>query len=853
MASATTSSRGSIPESWSTPQHGSLHSTLPSQHYSHTVGLPFVKSGGKQVLSCKSLPDLPAFEVPSFNSEFDLDTSASLGEKSSLDGAERGSSANRRLTSNWVQDAAVAERPKSWFQLSRLARRAAVGEGSRSTTSLDLKRDTVVDGMETKTSRQPLPSRASFAGFSRRSWADLSRASSQPDSHDALPQTNKAYNPSITNSPSENHQQYGRTSSPTEVLATITPNKGENVANRSLNRASTYFNRAITKPTMPFSKLGKGYSSDDSCTSSNTSLSTPLSHGTATRVSQSISDENESVTTEDSSVGLTLKARDPQWSILKSLDSDIRTFSMKSSEQKTAYIHQVLLPTVREKFCIDSLWKLSTEDIEHRSEILHKWWQVILDEMDRHDGPRFQTLESFETALLMDVATMIMARPEWRQLTTYHQPLLDRSPTERVGTRRHETSARSSLSSDTAEFSAKSAEHNVRTMFVSSLLRQVGHVVRMMASRYPSAEVISFTGMTCAYAFFFAPGLADVLVRHWGLSREQIRRTAKELGLPTRDKGESEDIVSLFPPHLSRYGWTSPTTLWNQLKQTDARGMPTQLLGIPWTRSWVSRWKGRDTSLFLTFYKHYHVLSDQFTPRGLPLVERSRAPAFALVQAQLLAVLDSMIRCQPPPTPLANPMALSPAKLRGINVAAGPDLPLPPANVVRSASENTVIIMLRELCADEAPEDSAVVSTVAEAVLMMLRASATSTQQFDSAACFNLCDLLEEILTLCHGEDGARKPQIDIDWNFWFIVCRRILQSAHTMSEIRVLSLIHVAWNAITSQSQRKEQWVIGWLISEEVFNEFFNHWSPMVRAYYHRLLCWRVCRDSGSLNQLDS
>jgi hypothetical protein len=32
-------------------------------------------------------------------------------------------------------------------------------------------------------------------------------------------------------------------------------------------------------------------------------------------------------------------------------------------------------------------------------------------------------------------------------------------------------------------------------------------------------------------------------------------------------------------------------------------------------------------------------------------------------------------------------------------------------------------------------------------------------------------------------------------------------------------------------------------LLHEDHFYRYFSHWSPMVRAYFHRLLCWRVAR----------
>ncbi len=80
-----------------------------------------------------------------------------------------------------------------------------------------------------------------------------------------------------------------------------------------------------------------------------------------------------------------------------------------------------------------------------------------------------------------------------------------------------------------------------------------------------------------------------------------------------------------------------------------------------------------------------------------------------------------------------------------------------------------------------------------------------------------------------------------------------ILASNNTMSEIRMLSFIFSSWDILTADASRKAALCVDWLLTEEVFEKLFNNWCPMVRAYYMRLLCWRMCRDAGSTNQLDA
>jgi len=80
-----------------------------------------------------------------------------------------------------------------------------------------------------------------------------------------------------------------------------------------------------------------------------------------------------------------------------------------------------------------------------------------------------------------------------------------------------------------------------------------------------------------------------------------------------------------------------------------------------------------------------------------------------------------------------------------------------------------------------------------------------------------------------------------------------MLESENSVSEIRLFAFLYGAWNVITNNEYRKEIMCLEWLLTEETFDKFFNHWCPMVRAYYMRLLCWRLCRDDGEASELDT
>jgi len=222
-----------------------------------------------------------------------------------------------------------------------------------------------------------------------------------------------------------------------------------------------------------------------------------------------------------------------------------------------------------------------------------------------------------------------------------------------------------------------------------------------------------------------------------------------------------------------------------------------------------------------------------------------------LVHAQILATLDSTIHRQPVPEPIS---------LSFDDVLAGADtsaaaLPLPSSNAARLMAENRLIMLLRDFISEQPSDFEAARMTFAESFQKMMRATARKTSIFDHTACFVLCDFMEEALTLFLRFHQSHDELSDdfIDWVFWLDVCKKILDSQNTMSEIRLFAFIFSIWGLVTAEDSRKEIICVQWLLSDEMFDKFFNHWCPMVRAYYMRLLCWRICRDNGEASELDT
>ncbi|KAK5003203.1 hypothetical protein LTR28_010461, partial [Elasticomyces elasticus] len=126
-----------------------------------------------------------------------------------------------------------------------------------------------------------------------------------------------------------------------------------------------------------------------------------------------------------------------------------------------------------------------------------------------------------------------------------------------------------SLTSNSSGFLAESVFQNVRNIFTQNLNAQMAFVVDKMSLRNASASLVTFCGKACAYAFFFCPGIADVLLRLWDPPIDTMRRVLDEYGVSRRDRlgEESARVISNFPPHLQQLGFSSLASMLKILRQ----------------------------------------------------------------------------------------------------------------------------------------------------------------------------------------------------------------------------------------------------------------------------------------------
>lgn len=468
------------------------------------------------------------------------------------------------------------------------------------------------------------------------------------------------------------------------------------------------------------------------------------------------------------------------------------------------------------------------------------------------NGRNGESILGNDRAAVLEAATGIMTRPEWdvpHFSTSIH---VEKPPRSTLKSR-----STTSVSSMGSEFLTESVTHNIRNIYSQNLLTQMAFVIESMSHKNVSASLVTFCGKAIAYAFFYCSGVAEILVQLWATPAKTLRR-ALAANITKLQEAElqsaSERIEERFPSCLQALIFTSFHSMMRKLRRRSQ--VPVAAAHIPWHGPWLARWVGKDTDLFFAFVKSYHGLTCRLLPDDPTREEIICAPGYVLVQAHILTMLDATLQQtggQPSMYQMRGPSPTTFDDILGeVDASANVLLPLSGGN--RSMAENRLIMLLRDLLSGTTTTASEKSQSIfAMSFENLLKAATRQTSLFDQNACFTLCDFMEEAILIMARFYGSFKGiKSDFDWSFWLDVFKKMLESQNSMTEIRLYSFLYSLWSTLASKKHRKRDLCLGWLLRDDMFESKFNHWCPMVRAYFMRLICWRIGRQDGKNSELD-
>ncbi|KAJ9641232.1 hypothetical protein H2204_002910 [Knufia peltigerae] len=537
------------------------------------------------------------------------------------------------------------------------------------------------------------------------------------------------------------------------------------------------------------------------------------------------------------------RKKDPLATAFRNVDSEFITFHAKPSVQKSKVLRTVLLPFLHKYARHPSITSLRAEDLDRRTVILNKWWTALLEMLH---GTNNQMISLSDRPAFLESVSMIMSRLEWT-VPGFNAALGEISQPASIP----KSKSTNSLESEDSDFLSDTIKQNVRNMFIQNLLSQLKFVIEKLSWRAAPSSLVTFAGKTCAYAFFYCPGVADMLARQWNVGAGTLGRIFTEFDIHFGDKLAliSNAFAGRFPPPIRSLSAISQSTLARHLQPQRQRPQGLEQLDW-WHPTWVNRWCGRDTDLFFSFTKYFHLLVPEFLSEELSSKERAGIPGLIPVCAQMLVVLEATLYRQ------ANQQRYDDDGTEGSRFDRDhPDslAPLPViANADRSIAENRLIILLRDVLGDVDSEATMFRGLFTGSFEAVLKAATRKVSMYSTDPCFVICDFMEEVLPITFRYHQTYGDTPILDWPFWLKVFKQMMRSQSMLTKVRLIAFLYNKWTILISNEERKRELVLEWLLDQEVFEENFCNWSPMVRHYFYRLLCWRVARVDGPVTTLD-
>ncbi|RPB21044.1 DUF1765-domain-containing protein [Terfezia boudieri ATCC MYA-4762] len=634
----------------------------------------------------------------------------------------------------------------------------------------------------------------SIVNFARRSWSSpaVSRSSS-PSSRDAV--STKSGDSSTT------------TSSTSSAPPTTVNGEGTTTPKPKSNRRNS--TSSLTKSRRPISSMfGKSAASETTV---------------PTLKLQSLSAENSSLKLRGR------KVKDELWDSFRALEGDYNRFQNKSSPEKAKIIRQSLIPFLRNSAHI-TCNNIEPDELDRRVRLLHRWWTGLLAQLQNRSP---SAIAGSDRPLYLEGVSALMSRPEWRPPQSEFSPLSEQIT---------KSQSSASLSSDSSRYSVeKSVQHNIKSLFTRTIIDTLAYAVDKMGQRTAPASVVAFAGKVVAYAFYFCNGTAEVLISLWNIPAATLKRVLQKNGIQRSTDLHHiyDEVVVGFPDCLQPLSFTNLAGALRQLKKTVKPPLGNT---VDWYGAWVNRWLGRDSDLLFVFLKYYHMLLCGFMPPETSELSQACAPGYIFIQAHMLNIMDSTLHSKPQkivPGPLGSSITFDDV------LAKASTLPVP---THRTMAENKLIVLLRDVLADRQLCSAKCRVVLSKSFSTILMAAAQRTKVFDSDACFTLCDMVEEILPILNYSERLEGGGTTyIDWPFWLDVFRRMSNCDNNMTELRLICMVFTIWGLLIEEDGRKRSLCMDWLLSPPTWERFFCHWCPMVRAYFMRLICWRLARFTGN------
>ncbi|KAK9453263.1 hypothetical protein V1511DRAFT_462798 [Dipodascopsis uninucleata] len=478
------------------------------------------------------------------------------------------------------------------------------------------------------------------------------------------------------------------------------------------------------------------------------------------------------------------------------IESEYNRFCSRPLTSKGNVLRLSLLPFLRARLGEESTLSniMTTEEISRRISILYKWWIILLGLL--REKRQQAIIPVADRAACLECVFGVISRPEWRILISCK------------------------LMPGTTDWPM---------IYRDTIIDTLRFALGRLAMKPVPVSLAVFTGSVLAYAYFYVPNIAEALLSLLNVQRKDLGRIRNSMINSTDLAQMKKAVQCLFPKHLAKLvGCTKVVSKPASTPLEDIYG------------SWVYKWWGSEvgqySDVFAAFLKHYYVIVSAHIPDDATDQLLMAAPGIVSIHAVVHRLFDRLVHSQKTVSRTLPP-----------SISDVPDtrLSVPEAtgSIRSQISRMKIMYAIREII-ESTPACSSFALLYARTFESILRSITLTVSPINTEACLALLDLVEHgLLMLLPSPAGVARHSAD--WSFWLIVMQRAVIADSSMCDMRVIMFLYTMWDeiALTDHVVDYERWIL----SEGIWQQLFCHWAPIVRAYYMRLLCWRVCRKPSS------
>ncbi|CAG8608543.1 10392_t:CDS:2 [Paraglomus brasilianum] len=416
-----------------------------------------------------------------------------------------------------------------------------------------------------------------------------------------------------------------------------------------------------------------------------------------------------------------------------------------------------------------------------------------------------------------------------------------------------------------------------------TLLLLVQKVFRSLSDMGVLTNWISFSARVLAFCFLRLPEVAYALIKDLPVKEFHTKRLLAIIEPNEKIKSESlaksyDMMQNMFPKNMHPFCYKTSRIWWNQLRnpKKEWRSADIEMSG-----NCKKRWLADDSDLFFSFYKHYHIalksyFADSSDESSTSPFVYIASPGYLHFAGFFLQKLDLLIYNR------------EVYAITGYNLNSNGtwqihtpktnacDMAKKAYNMGRTITMGEFVSLNKKPLALEAASSrfAETIATVVEQGIyeqmpnIWLKAVVKKTNMYDWEGVFCLFDFMENLIdsidervtiALSPPTTTTTKPNlcststlpsiVDIPFIISFISV--ILKECdHASSLLRTISFIYSQFTLLTASPEYLQLLVLDTLMIREVFDKLFCHWAKFVRAYFIRLLVWRVkrihCRVTG-------